>query len=159
MGLERKNMEKRNSNLSTALTPLIPMKTSFINKNNNMKLIKLFTLLFLTLLVLSTNCDKKETIEHKDADLYITINQNEVYLNDLIILGDEEGARIIKAPEHSHASFLVRDASTDYSIVYTYIPDSTYTGVDYVEIETCTGEDNIGCSHLDTLKIHFTITE
>jgi hypothetical protein len=95
----------------------------------------------------------------KEADLYVSLSQNEVYLNDLIISGDEEGARIIRAPKHAHASFLVRDASTDYSIVYTYIPSSTYTGEDYVEIETCTGEDNIGCSHLDTLKIHLTITK
>ena len=124
-----------------------------------MKLIKLFTLLFVTLIILSTNCDKTETSEIKGTDLYVKLNQNEVYLNDLIISGNEEGARIIRAPKHSHASFLIRDASTGYSIVYTYIPDSTYTGKDYVEIETCTGEDNIGCSHLDTLKIHFTITE
>jgi hypothetical protein len=53
---------------------------------------------------------------------------------------------------------LIRDASTNWSVVYKYEPLPNYTGTDFVEIETCSGGESTGCSSVETVRINFTIT-
>ena len=93
------------------------------------------------------------------VDVEATISNTEEYRYDTGISGDEEGASIITEPEHSMVSELIRDASTNFSVVYRYVPDSTYTGEDRVVIETCTGGLGRSCGTYGRIRFDLTITE
>lgn len=103
------------------------------------------------------NCDKKE-IANSIVDINVTIKNIENYDLDLMISGDEEGATIKTQAQNFEMSELVRDESTNWSVVYKYKPFANYTGTDYVEIETCTGGEGVGCSIIEIVRINFTIT-
>ncbi len=88
----------------------------------------------------------------------ITIHKGKTYQYNLNISGDEEGARIIEQAKHFELSELKRDASTEWSVIYFYKPESGYAGADSVWIETNTGSDGASAGVLDTLKIVFRVT-
>lgn len=96
-------------------------------------------------------CD--EVLEDKQ----ITLSSGELYTYDLNISGDEEGALIKQQAVHFELSELVRDSSTNWSVVYRYIPENGYQGTDYVEIETCTGGEGIKCTEIGLVGISFNI--
>ena len=75
-----------------------------------------------------------------------------------MISGDEEGATVKTQAQHFQKSELIKDSSTNWSVVYRYKPLSNYTGMDFVEIETCTGGESTGCSNVEIVRINFTIT-
>ena len=115
---------------------------------------KILKLLFLAIcILLLTNCNKEE-MENVD----VAINNSDDYEIDLMISGDEEGATIQTQAQHFQKSELIRDASTNWSVVYKYEPLPNYTGTDFVEIETCSGGESTGCSNVETVRINFTIT-
>lgn len=119
---------------------------------------KILKLSFITICILSlTNCNKEET-ENLVSEIEVTINNSDDYELDLMISGDEEGATIKTQAQHFQKSELIRESSTNWSIVYRYTPLSNYTGIDFVEIETCTGGKSTGCSNVDIVRINFTIT-
>lgn len=119
---------------------------------------KILKLSFITICILSlTNCNKEET-ENLVSEIEVTINNSDDYELDLMISGDEEGATIKTQAQYFQKSELIRDSSTNWSIVYRYTPLSNYTGIDFVEIETCTGGKSTGCSNVDIVRINFTIT-
>ena len=97
----------------------------------------------------------KPSLQKKD----VVLKNTEVYSYDFHISGDEEGANIKTQATHYEISKLVRDSSTNWSVVYTYKPEAGYVGPDYVEIETCTGGEGINCTHIERVQIHFTISE
>ena len=111
--------------------------------------------LFATCIVALTFC-KKEVIT---TELNITVKNSENYELDLEISGDEEGATIKTQAEHFQTSELIRDSSTNWSVVYKYEPLPDYTGTDFVEIETCTGGASTGCSDDGIVRINFTVTD
>ena len=104
-----------------------------------------------------TNCNKEET-ENLVSEIEVTINNSDDYELDLMISGDEEGATIKTQAQHFQKSELIRDANTNWSVVYKYEPLPNYTGTDFVEIETCSGGESTGCSSVETVRINFTIT-
>ena len=104
-----------------------------------------------------TNCNKEET-ENIVSEIEVTINNSDDYEIDLMISGDEEGATIKTQAQHFQKSELIRDSSTNWSLVYRYKPVSNFTGMDFVEIETCTGGESTGCSNVEIVRINFTIT-
>ena len=113
---------------------------------------------FLAICILSlTNCNKEET-ENIVSEIEVTINNSDDYEIDLMISGDEEGATIKTQAQHFQKSELIRDSSTNWSVVYRYKPVSNFTGMDFVEIETCTGGESTGCSNVEIVRINFTIT-
>ena len=118
--------------------------------------LKLSLILICSLLL--TNCSKNDEPENFDSELNITISNSDNYELDLMISGDEEGATIKTQAQHFQKSELIRDSSTNWSTVYRYTPLSNYTGIDFVEIETCTGGESTGCSNVDIVRINFTIT-
>lgn len=119
---------------------------------------KLSKLPFLAIcILLLTNCNKEKTDVAEEVD--VTINNSDDYEIDLMISGDEEGATIITQAQHFQKSELIRDASTNWSVVYKYEPLPNYSGMDFVEIETCTGGESLGCSNNDIVRINFTITD
>ena len=119
---------------------------------------KILKFSFLAICILSlTNCNKEE-MENIDREVDVTINNSDDYEIDLMISGDEEGATIQTPAQHFQKSELIRDASTNWSVVYKYEPLPNYTGTDFVEIETCTGGESTGCSSVETVRINFTIT-
>lgn len=65
----------------------------------------------------------------------VTLVPGESYELNLGQGGDEEGANIAVAPLHASVSEFVRDSTTAWAVHYYYIPDSSYTGTDYVKIE------------------------
>jgi len=78
----------------------------------------------------------------------------------LVLLGcDEEGAVIKQHAKHYELNELVRDSSTNWSVVYRYAPEKGYIGKDYVEIETCTGGEGIVCSEIGIVSISFNIIQ
>jgi hypothetical protein len=104
------------------------------------------------------SCDKDDTV-NPGKELDIQLKNTETYDYDFGISGDEEGATIIVQAQHFEISELMRNSSTDWSIIYRYKPEDNYTGNDYVEIETCTGGEGVACTKVDTLRINFTITD
>jgi hypothetical protein len=119
---------------------------------------KILKLSFLAICILSlTNCNKEE-MENIDREVDVTINNSDDYEIDLMISGDEEGATIQTQAQHFQKSELIREASTNWSVVYKYEPLPNYTGTDFVEIETCSGGESTGCSSVETVRINFTIT-
>jgi len=119
---------------------------------------KILKLSFIAICILSlTNCNKEET-ENLVSEIDVTINNSDDYEIDLMISGDEEGATIKTQAQHFQKSELIRDSSTNWSVVYQYEPLPNYTGMDFVEIETCTGGESTGCSNFDIVRINFNIT-
>jgi hypothetical protein len=119
---------------------------------------KILKLSFIAICILSlTNCNKEE-IENAVNEIYVNINNSDDYERDLVISGDEEGATIKTQAQYFQNSELIRDSSTNWSVVYKYEPLPNYTGMDFVEIETCTGGESNGCSNVEIVRIHFTIT-
>ena len=119
---------------------------------------KILKLSFIAICLLSlTNCNKEE-IENVVSKVDVTINNFDDYELDLMFSGDEEGATIQTQAQHFQKSELIRDSSTNWSVVYKYEPLPNYTGTDFVEIETCSGGESTGCSNVETVRINFTIT-
>ena len=119
---------------------------------------KILKLSFIAICILSiTNCNKEE-MENVDREVDMTINNSDDYGMDLMISGDEEGATIQTQAQHFQKSELIRDSSTNWSVVYKYEPLPNYAGMDFVEIETCTGGESTGCSNVEIVRINFTIT-
>ena len=121
------------------------------------KILKLSLILICSLLL--TNCSKNDESENIDSELNITISNSDNYELDLMISGEEEGATIITQSQFFQKSKLVRDSSTNWSVVYKYESLSNYSGMDFVEIETCTGGNSTGCSNIEILRINFTVTD
>ena len=120
------------------------------------KILNLSLILICSLLL--TNCSKNDEPENFDSELNITISNSDNYELDLMISGDEEGATIRTQSQFFQKSKLVRDSSTNWSVVYKYEPLPNYTGTDFVEIETCSGGESTGCSSVETVRINCTIT-
>jgi len=121
-----------------------------------MKTLKILILSLITLLYFS--CSEDDT-NVKNDELTVTISNTEVYEYDFKISGDEEGATILTQAKHYQVSEIIRDANTNWSIVYQYIPQVGFIGEDYVEIQTCTGGQGEGCTDLHTMRIKFTVTD
>tara|TARA_B110000879_G_scaffold93697_1_gene128243 strand:- start:9740 stop:10108 length:369 start_codon:yes stop_codon:yes gene_type:complete len=119
---------------------------------------KILKLSFIAICLLSlTNCNKEE-IENVVSKVDVTINNFDDYELDLMFSGDEEGATIKTQAQHFQKSELIRDSSTNWSVVYKYEPLPNYAGMDFVEIETCTGGESTGCSNVEIVRINFNIT-
>ena len=122
-----------------------------------MKIIqKLTFLLIIALLLLSCNKDEP-TVPKNEID--VSIKNTEDYKFDFNISGDEEGATIIIQAKHFQLSELIRDSSTNWSVVYYYQPEINFVGTDFIEIETCTGGDGMSCSNVEIVRINFTIRD
>jgi NAD-dependent DNA ligase len=104
-----------------------------------------------------TNCNQEEN-DILVSEVNATMKNSEDYEVDLLISGDEEGATIKTQAQHFQKSELVRDSSTNWSVVYKYEPLPQFTGTDFVEIETCTGGDATGCANIKIIRINFTVT-
>ena len=76
-------------------------------------------------ILLLTNCNKAET-ENLVSEIEVTINNFDDHEFDLRISGDEEGATIKTQAQHFQKSELIRDSSTNWSVVYRYKPLSNY---------------------------------
>ena len=124
---------------------------------NVKKILRLSLILIFSSLL--TNCSKNDELENIDIELNITITNSDNYELDLMISGDEEGATIRTQSQFFQKSKLVRDSSTNWSVVYKYESLSNYTGMDFVEIETCTGGNSTGCSNIEILRINFIVTD
>lgn len=107
--------------------------------------------------VIFWHCER-ETFPIEKSGQNITLKNSNEYRLDLNISGDEEGATITEQAKHYLKSELQRDASTNWSIVYVYQPERDFTGIDSVEIETCTGGDggDIPCT-TELIKLKFQI--
>lgn len=78
------------------------------------------------------------------------VDQGDTLVYDLGSFGDEEGARVILDPDHATFS-QTRRLFPGSEMVYEYVPESGFTGEDYVEIETNRGSD--GASRGDDIEI------
>ncbi|MEZ5106345.1 MAG: hypothetical protein R2757_17720 [Draconibacterium sp.] len=120
-----------------------------------MKIITKFLVTFLTVFFIwSCNSDEVPT---NDITKNIVLKSGQIYIYDFNILGDEEGATIITQPKHADISEIIRDATTNWSVVYRYKPVDGYTGSDSVEIKTCTGSDGTNCGETKLYLIEFEI--
>jgi hypothetical protein len=116
-----------------------------------------FIFLFL-LAAMFWQCSKEDSPDLKHNSLEITLKNTEVYRHDFNISGDEEGAVITQQANHSIRSEIVRNKTTDWSVVYVYQPENSFIGLDSVEIETCTGGDGTPNScNTETVKFKFLV--
>jgi hypothetical protein len=113
-----------------------------------MKRSPVFIILFL---IVFSSCETSSEPE------MISLEAGELYIYDLEIYGDEEGASISTQAKHFQRSEIIRDASTDYGAVYYYQSEEGFSGMDSVEIETCTGGTGTGCTDIRTLQLVFRI--
>jgi hypothetical protein len=85
-----------------------------------------------------------------------TLKNTESYYRTFV-LGDEEGAIIKVQAAHAEKSELIRDASTNMSVVYHYKPVSDFIGQDEVVIEVHYNKTGVN-PVVETVKINFTVT-
>ena len=124
-----------------------------------MKALQFIFLFFLGITV--WQCEKDDPSELKEKILKITLKNTEVYQHDFIISGDEEGASIVMQAKHALRSEIIRYKSTNWSVVYVYQPKDNFTGIDSVEIETCTGGDGTAATpcNKEAVKLKFQIID
>ncbi|WP_017733930.1 hypothetical protein [Nafulsella turpanensis] len=113
-----------------------------------------YVVMFLFLL---WGCEKDDVSTSKEV-VEVTLTNTEEYIHDFKICGDEEGATIVTQPQYSEVSEIVRNANTDWCIVYRYKPESDFAGKDFVVIETCSGGIGTVCTDIQTVRIDFTVT-
>ena len=89
----------------------------------------------------------------------IELKSGQEFIHDFNISGDEEGATIITQAEHAEVSQLIRNESTNWSVIYRYKSVEDFIGLDSVIIETCTGGEGISCNQLDTLVFTFHVVK
>lgn len=104
------------------------------------------------------NCEKEEIVE-KNETFHISLKNTEEYIHDFKISGDEEGATIKVQAKHFRISKIIRNESTNWSVVYHYKPETGFIGSDLVEIETNTGSDGSGNGKTNIVKLFFQITD
>lgn len=115
----------------------------------------LVALVFISFLV---SCIKDD-LTIVEETFYITIKNTDDFKHDFKISGDEEGATIKIQATHFSISEIARNESTNWSVVYHYKPESGFTGIDSVEIETNTGSDGSETGKTEIVKFVFQITE
>lgn len=87
-----------------------------------------------------------------------TISTSEIYTYNLGSFGDEEGAFIEKQAENFEISKLERNFPSG-EIIYTYKPQSGFTGTDYVELKTSRGSNGASPNtNISILKITIKVT-
>lgn len=122
-----------------------------------MKFNLLLTLTLIAILNISCEDDPPE-VTQKSIQVYL--KANELYEYDTKTEGDEEWASISSQASHFEISELIRDKSTNFSIVYKYQPELDFVGTDEVEIKLSTGSDGASPStQVEFLKITFNISE
>ena len=122
-----------------------------------MKTTAKFFLLIISAIVI-WSCDS-ETIPNDNNSNEISLKSSEEYRYDFNITGDEEGVTIKIEATHYEISEIIRDQTTNWSVVYHYKPEQGFTGKDSVTIETCTGGTGVNCTEIHQVKLYFNITE
>ena len=84
------------------------------------------------------------------------INAGELLSVSLGSFGDEEGAWIIKNPQHAKVSKIYRQISLS-SIIYEYQPQDNYAGEDSVTIILNRGSDGASPGRNDTANIRIIV--
>lgn len=115
---------------------------------------KFLFILFSVILV--WGCESDEIVSDESTN-NITLKSGQMYIYDFNITGDEEGATIITPPDHAEISEIIRDETTNWSVVYKYKAVDGYTGTDSVEIETCTGGDGTTCGETKLYLLQFNV--
>lgn len=109
------------------------------------KLLCTLTLL-IGLATLFSSCKKDsddpnpDTSYPKSQEINVKIMNNETYLFDLGIFGDEEGVSISKQATHFSESTVERETNTG-KVVYKYTPATNFVGTDEVQIKSERGSD------------------
>jgi len=119
-------------------------------------LFKAFLIFSFALFFLS--CETNE-IQIDEIPTEIKLKSGTDYKYDFHISGDEESATIIVQAQHYAVSEIIRNESTNWSVVYLYKSETGFVGIDSVEIETCTGGDGTNCGETNQIKLIFIITE
>ena len=114
--------------------------------------------IILLLITFSWSCEKDEITEQNDS-LIITLKNTADFKHDFKISGDEEGAIIKTQASHFSISEIIRNESTNWSVVYHYKPATGFVGKDTVKIQTNTGSDGSGPGNIKLVEFIFQITE
>ena len=123
-----------------------------------MKRLSIIALSFVIAIILGGCHEEKIVLNSSSESRSVILKNTEEYALDLLISGDEEGAIIKTQAKIFQISELIRDSTTNWSVVYRYKPMASFTGTDYVEIETCTGGEGVDCNDIKVVSINFTIT-
>ena len=103
-----------------------------------------------------SNCEKPSKVQATE-EINETLKNAESYYKTLVG-GDEEGASIKIQATHYENSELIRNESTNFSVVYHYEPIIDFIGTDFVIIEVTRNKTGVN-PEVQTLKINFTVTE
>jgi hypothetical protein len=108
--------------------------------------------------VLITSCKKDEFPIDKDT-IKVTIKNSDTYTYSTGIGGDEDGAKITRQAKNYQKSELRRNETTNWVVFYDYKPKASFSGQDYVEIETYEGSNGASPpTTIKTVKILITVT-
>jgi hypothetical protein len=112
-------------------------------------------LLILAFAITMISCEKTMS---ESSRIDITLENTEVYHLELGTFGDEEGPSIIEDAQHALSSKILGKL-WEFRI-YEYIPDSNYTGHDFVKIKTERGSDGASPNDkIEIISINFKIIE
>ena len=105
-----------------------------------------------------TGCSNSVDTDDVDGDsITVNLKSGEVY-QYYAVSGDEEGAVISLQASHYERREILRNAKTNYSVVYFYQSATDYTGSDSVELTIFKNADGVGePSETIKLKINFVI--
>jgi hypothetical protein len=119
------------------------------------------TMSFILLLVVAValgSCTKESSLPVRIINHKVSLD--EVYQFNLEVYGDEEGAQIKVQARNYDISQLLRDAATNWGVVYQYKPSAGFTGTDYTVIDVYRGSDGASPSRIsERIKFVFTIDE
>lgn len=117
-------------------------------------------LIILILLSLSMTSFKKDEFQIDNDTIQVSIKHTESYTYSTGIVGDEDGASIMKQANYFEISELRRNQSTNFEMIFFYKPKTNFTGNDYVEIETFEGSDGASPpTKMNTVKILINVTK
>ncbi|MCP4604129.1 MAG: hypothetical protein GY847_27010 [Proteobacteria bacterium] len=115
-------------------------------------------ILLLATVVVLISCDDDQSEDQISVDAQI--KNTGIYEYRTGISGDEEGATITKQAQNYEISELVRDASTQFEIVYRYKPKEKFVGFEEVNIRTEQGSDGASPSDVfTTITLRITVAE
>lgn len=109
-------------------------------------------------LLLIFGCNTTDSNITKKVE-HVIISSSETYTYRTGISGDEEGAQIIRQPNHYEISDIIRNETTNFEVVYRYKPATGFTGTDRVELKLSTkpAGNPPTPTRFETLTIEFTV--
>ena len=108
--------------------------------------------------IIMFGCSKVKDSDNDENEVFssidsVTVSNSDTLLYTLGVYGDECGAGIYKQAKHYIISETYRDTIHHEEIIFRYMADSSFTGMDYVEFKSQCGWPGKILTHIKKLHI------